>query len=201
MHTPHRTPGATIAPDAARDLASSLLAESARRRAHDLAAGELCDRVARSARVDDRTLASAAAAAYLHDVGYAEPLKQTGFHPLDGARYLRSRGWDVLARLVAHHSQAHLQAAILGLSLADFAPVGGVLQDLVDYADLRAGPDGSVVSVEVRLWGIAERHDPSSAPARALAARRPLVDALVRRIEDRCGGDPLAGDTARESGW
>ena len=48
-----------------------------------------------------------------------------------------------------------------------------------------------------RLRGIAERHDPSSAPARAVGARRPLVDALVRRVEGRCGGDPLARDPAR----
>lgn len=185
-----------ITPEAARELAASLLSDDEKRRAHDLAVGDMCDRVARAARVDEPTRATAVAAAYLHDVGYAEPLKQTGFHPLDGARYLRARGWGLLARLVAHHSQAHLQAAILGLSLADFPPVGGVLQDLVDYADLRTGPDGSVVSVEERLRGITERHEPSSATARALVPRRPLVEALVRRIEHRCGGDPLGGALA-----
>jgi len=31
-------------------------------------------------------------AAYLHDIGYAEPLVDTGFHPLDGAVYLRGLG-------------------------------------------------------------------------------------------------------------
>jgi hypothetical protein len=31
-------------------------------------------------------------AAYLHDVGYAPDLVTTGFHLLDGARYLRSLG-------------------------------------------------------------------------------------------------------------
>src|SRR5580693_4887911 len=29
------------------------------------------------------------AAAWLHDIGYAPALAETGFHPLDGARYLR----------------------------------------------------------------------------------------------------------------
>jgi HD superfamily phosphodiesterase len=28
-------------------------------------------------------------AAWLHDIGYAPELAETGFHPLDGARYLR----------------------------------------------------------------------------------------------------------------
>ena len=32
------------------------------------------------------------AAAWLHDIGYAEELLDTGFHPLDGARFLASAG-------------------------------------------------------------------------------------------------------------
>ena len=32
------------------------------------------------------------AAAWLHDIGYAPELVETGFHPLDGARYLRREG-------------------------------------------------------------------------------------------------------------
>ncbi len=33
------------------------------------------------------------AAAVLHDVGYAPELVDTGFHPIDGARFLRRLGW------------------------------------------------------------------------------------------------------------
>ncbi|MYT28114.1 HD domain-containing protein [Streptomyces sp. SID8354] len=45
------------------------------------------------------------AAATLHDVGYAPRLATTGFHPLDGARFLRDEhGADErLVRLVANH--------------------------------------------------------------------------------------------------
>ena len=52
------------------------------------------------------------AAAWLHDIGYAPGLAVTGFHPLDGARYLRdARHADVLlCRLVAHHSCALIEA-------------------------------------------------------------------------------------------
>jgi hypothetical protein len=39
------------------------------------------------------------AAAWLHDVGYAPAIAVTGFHPLDGARWLRSVGFD--ARVTA----------------------------------------------------------------------------------------------------
>jgi HD superfamily phosphodiesterase len=33
------------------------------------------------------------AAAWLHDIGYAPGLRDTGFHPVDGARHLRAVGW------------------------------------------------------------------------------------------------------------
>src|SRR5690606_7892667 len=58
-----------------------------------------------------------AAAAWLHDIGYAPNLALTGFHPLDGARWLRSVGFDErVTNLVANHSCAHLEAAERGLA-------------------------------------------------------------------------------------
>ncbi|HEY7815711.1 MAG TPA: HD domain-containing protein, partial [Nakamurella sp.] len=46
-------------------------------------------------------------AAWLHDIGYSPAIRQTGFHPLDGALYLREQGWAPrLVALVAHHSGA-----------------------------------------------------------------------------------------------
>src|SRR5258708_33425575 len=52
------------------------------------------------------------AAAWLHDIGYSPGLAVTGFHPLDGARYLRNReGADSLVCcLVAHHTCAIVEA-------------------------------------------------------------------------------------------
>ena len=56
------------------------------------------------------------AAAWLHDIGYAGTLTDTGFHPLDGARYLHRIGAPVrLCRLVAHHTAAQVEAAERGL--------------------------------------------------------------------------------------
>src|SRR5260221_1150239 len=54
------------------------------------------------------------AAAYVHDIGYAPSLMKTGFHPLDGARYIRSLGYERLACLVAYHSEARLEAQLRG---------------------------------------------------------------------------------------
>ncbi len=36
-------------------------------------------------------------AAYLHDIGYAPSLAIEGFHPLDGARFVREQGDDRVA--------------------------------------------------------------------------------------------------------
>src|SRR5271166_3872468 len=58
------------------------------------------------------------AAAWLHDIGYAPGLAATGFHPLDGARYLRdTEHADImLCRLVAHHTCAIIEAGERGLA-------------------------------------------------------------------------------------
>ena len=58
------------------------------------------------------------AAAWLHDIGYAPDLVDTGFHPLDGARYLGifPQATDLLRRLVAHHSCAIIEATSVALA-------------------------------------------------------------------------------------
>jgi hypothetical protein len=179
-------------PAEAERVARELLADDPKRLRHDVAVGENARRVVARLRTTAATADLAVAAAFLHDVGYAEALKQTGFHPIDGARYLRERGWEPIARIVAHHSQAFLQARQKGLSLADFPPHRGLAQDAVDYCDVRTGPDGSTVSARERLDEIVRRHGPDSIQGREMGRRRPLVERLVRRVETRCGGDPLA---------
>src|SRR2546430_16988331 len=54
------------------------------------------------------------AAAWLHDIGYAPELAETGFHPLDGARYVAGLGADRLAALVCHPSRAAVRAPVRG---------------------------------------------------------------------------------------
>ena len=55
-------------------------------------------------------------AAWLHDVGYASPLVETGFHPIDGARHLRRLAADeCLVNLVALHSCASVEASLRAL--------------------------------------------------------------------------------------
>src|SRR3954466_774258 len=102
------------------------------------------------------------AAAYVHDIGYAPELEDTGFHPLDGARWLRSCGQERLACLVAHHSGARYEAEARGLSdaLEAFPEESSVVADLLTYCDLTTDADGRSVSFSARLAGIHRRHAP-----------------------------------------
>lgn len=104
--------------DAVTELLSALT-ES--RRAHSIAVGQRMEGVA--ALLPTELRADAITAAYLHDVGYGHP--DTGFHPIDGARLLRSQGYShVVCHMVAFHTAAEVEAEVRGLSrklLDDFA--------------------------------------------------------------------------------
>jgi hypothetical protein len=103
------------------------------------------------------------AAAWLHDIGYAPAAAVTGFHPLDGARYLRDvRQADPrLCRLVAHHTYAVMEARERGLAdtlLAEFEPERPDLTDILTYCDMTTSPADLPVTVEKRLAEISTRY-------------------------------------------
>src|SRR5579864_7625411 len=100
----------------AQDLARALLQESLPRRwAHVQGVAARAQSLAPVLGADADLLE---AAGWLHDIGYTPGLAATGFHPLDGARYLRdAQHADVLlCRLVAHHSCAIIEAEERGLA-------------------------------------------------------------------------------------
>ena len=105
------------------------------------------------------------AAAWLHDIGYAPGLVQTGFHPLDGARFLRRAGVDgPVVSLVAYHSCARVEADVRGLGAelaAEFTPAGPLLTDALLYCDMTIGPDGDYVRPADRLAEIRGRDSPA----------------------------------------
>lgn len=75
---------------AARDLAMWELAEALPRRwRHVQAVAARVERLSGLPGVSGEVLV---AAAWLHDIGYALRLAATGFHPLDGAKFLRTEG-------------------------------------------------------------------------------------------------------------
>ena len=94
----------------ARDLARSLLEEQLPRRwRHSQGVAAKAETLGGVLPADGDVLT---AAAWLHDVGYSPALVRTGFHPLDGARYLRdvAAADERLCWLVAHHSCAVVEA-------------------------------------------------------------------------------------------
>ncbi len=112
-------------------------------------------------------------AALLHDIGYAPELVSTGFHPLDGARYLRGvGGTDRLVNLVAHHSCATLEAELRGLSdeLAEFEDERTALRDALWWADMTTTPDGGETTAVERVAEIQTRYGPDD-----------LVSCFIRR--------------------
>src|SRR5690242_11212814 len=96
--------------DDARRLAEQHLAtELPRRWRHVQAVAAKASGIASILTAPDRPVL--VAAAWLHDIGYAGDLAVTGFHPLDGARWLQRRGFDArVTALVAHHSCALVEA-------------------------------------------------------------------------------------------
>jgi hypothetical protein len=129
------------------------------------------------------------AAAWLHDIGYAPVLAVTGFHPLDGARYLRDRtdAAPTLCALVAHHSGAVAEAAERGLSeplLAEFPLNGHSGEEViaVTYCDFTTGPRGERLSPEERITEILSRYEPDSPVHRALQASAPHLLEQCREV-------------------
>lgn len=131
-------------------------------------------------RPDDRDLL---VAAYLHDIGYAAPIATTGFHPLDGARHLRSLGLNDLACLVAHHTGAHIEAEHRGLAdeLAEFRRPHGPVADALTYSDVTSGPTGRAVDPGDRFEEIVDRHGPDSIVAHSRAQGRTEMYGMVAR--------------------
>lgn len=145
------------------------------------------------------------AAAWLHDIGYAPELRDTGFHPLDGARHLGSLGAALsrLVRLVAHRSGAVYEAEQRGLTaqLDVYEREDCPVLDALIYADMTTGSVGrrsTSITALTRSWcGTSRAARCTTQPARRVRASgppligRPLAS-LISRCRDR--GDQSARD-------
>lgn len=170
--------------DAARDLASELLAGLPERWAHTAGVARRAEEVAATIGDDDADLL--VAAAWLHDIGYADTVRDSGFHPFDGGRYLLRKRWpDRLGALVAHHSGAHFVAEVRGLPPTEFPREVSPLADALTYADQTIGPHGRTMSVPDRIADMLSRHGPDSPNALAHPRRGPFLLAVAHRVEAR----------------
>jgi HD superfamily phosphodiesterase len=169
----------------ARRTAQRLLAQQLPRRwAHTQGAAHRAEQVAQVLPSADRP--HLVAAAWFHDIGYATELVDTGFHPLDGARFLAHAGVPGrVCALVAYHSGAKAVAELLGLAdqLASFAEEQGPVRDALWYCDMTTSPDGRPVSFAGRIREIRSRRGMADPVVRALATNYSERAAAVRRTE------------------
>ena len=170
----------------AEDHARRLLSPLGPRWEHAEAVAEVARDLARLLALEDADVL--VAAAYLHDVGYALELQSTGFHPLDGARHLRSLGHDRVAGLVAHHTRALHEARLRGLekALAEFDDEASIVSAALAYCDLTTGPNGERMTPEQRLLDVEARYGEDSPVTNGLrTAWSELMDAVTQVDELR----------------
>ncbi|XVS65782.1 HD domain-containing protein [Actinosynnema sp. CA-299493] len=128
------------------------------------------------------------AAALLHDIGYSPVVRRTGFHPLDGALYLRDLDMpDRLCALVARHSCAYLEAKLRGLSveLSVWDDEASSLRDALWWADMTTTPDGRPTTVDARLEEIEQRYGTNDVVSVFIRLAKPDLMAAVERTEER----------------
>jgi hypothetical protein len=132
-------------------------------------------------------------AAVLHDVGYAPRIAHTGFHPLDGARFLRDvhQADARLVGLVANHSLALLEPEERGLRaqletefplLGDSFPV-----DALVWCDMTTTPDGQPTTAAERITEIVSRYGADSVVGRFIGRAAPEIHDAVRRVDTAAG--------------
>lgn len=182
MHS--RTSDTTV--ESAHALARETLADLPDRLRHSEAVAARAGAVSSTTDAADRTVL--VAAAYLHDIGYAQVALDTGFHPLDGARFALRHGWPLrIAALIAHHSGADLTARALGLAVAlnEFPDERSAVTDALLYADQSTGPQGETLPAPMRIERSLLRHGCGSANSRVAVERTAFLLDAVARVEAR----------------
>jgi hypothetical protein len=184
--------------EAAADLARYILREDSERLEHSSGVAEQAKLLTVAVQDDEAPLL--VAAAWLHDIGYAPGLKQTGFHPLDGAQHLRATGWpELVCGLVAHHSGSRFVAQARGLdnALADFDYREDPLSDALTTADQTIGPYGQPMTVSERIDDMLSRHGEHSPNAQAHPRRGPYLFQAAHRTASRLETRGIDGTTHR----
>ncbi|MDM7856660.1 HD domain-containing protein [Cellulomonas alba] len=170
----------------AAKVASEYLSGLGRRWEHVRTVGRLADELAAVGAIS----ADVAAAAWLHDLGYAEELSTTGLHALDGAAFLADEGAPTgVVGLVAHHTGAVFEAEERGLTreLANMPPAEPSELDVLTLLDLVTAPDGSLTDPETRIAEILSRYPTSSPVHRSVSRACTRLLASAARAREQLG--------------
>lgn len=127
------------------------------------------------------------AAAYLHDIGYAPDVVETGFHPLDGARYIAPFVDRRLASLVAHHTGARFTARLLHLSdeLKVYPREQSAVSEALNYCDVLSSPLGQPCTLKERYIDILQRYGPDDPIFRSFEQAYASLELDVKHTEKR----------------
>lgn len=171
-----------LSPTAAQELATELLASNSRRWLHSAAVADQAGRLGEGLDPDEAD--QLVAAAWLHDIGYADAICETGFHPLDGARFLNGRGERALACLTAHHSNSAIEAGYRGLlpQLAEFEVPPQQLLAALTFCDMTSGPTGARVTFDDRIAEILQRYGREHVVGQSIITGEPTLRAAVERF-------------------
>ncbi|GAB5388745.1 MAG: hypothetical protein Alpg2KO_17130 [Alphaproteobacteria bacterium] len=124
-------------------------------------------------------------AALYHDIAYAPDLRQSGFHPVDGAHQAAQDELPAdVVDAVLHHSGAFGEMERMQPDLrADYGQACRMMQTKLSraltFCDLRSGADGRPVSLTERLADIRDRHSRNH----ALLANLDAYDKQFRQID------------------
>ena len=184
-----RSPYPVRMPATPQHTATQLLRDVGTRLPHSARVASQASKV--SDFLEDRWSGAVVDAAWLHDIGYSPAGSSSGFHPLDGARWLRDEGFcEDTCSLVAWHTGAIHEARQRGLEdelRAEFAPPLQSALDALTWADLTSSPSGDLVSPTVRLDEMRDRYEPGSAVRLAIAAGLKDLHESAERIEQLLG--------------
>lgn len=118
-------------------------------------------------------------AATLHDIGYAH--RSTGFHALDGARFLAAQSFStIVCDLVARHSASEIEAEVRRIDIAVFDEFANdadlsAAHSVIAWADMTTSPTGETVTVEERLNEIQSRYGPEALVTTFIDRARPRL--------------------------
>lgn len=175
----------------AEEQASTLLSPLGNRWLHVQGVAEKARNVSKAFNESDGTYLIAAA--YLHDIGYVPSLKKTGFHPLDGAYYLRSHRKNRLAALVAHHSEAQFEAHLRGLlsELDTFPRQCSSISYALTYCDMTTNPVGLNITFQGRILDILSRYGETDIVSTAIKESTPSLCLAIKRTQEKLGTKSL----------
>ncbi|MCI5064646.1 HD domain-containing protein [bacterium] len=129
-------------------------------------------------------------ASLLHDIGYLPELKHylsehtpyevTGWHPIDGANYLRHRKEPLLAELIEGHSNSLEVTELRGFP--PFTPSEQLGAKIITYCDVQTGPTGEPIDYHQRLEEIRNRKGEDSISYRAHKNAKHRIEAILGEI-------------------